>query len=225
MPIVSVDVINVKYDHFVEYLSHVGEIKEYMASKGAKHNAFLITEAGGADEVVVLSEWESIEARSKAMDEIDAKGMELHKKVAPCILRHQNTLCFRNPAVQHEPKEGHRPHRVRISVYKASGNPLEAANKYIETSKTLKEKTGNSNELHAILHPIAFSGPFNMIAIFEEPNSDESLMKFMSYVNKEEEGKALMKSALETFNPLSSRLLKPITPEKIQQIKEAAAKH
>lgn len=221
MPIVSVDVINVKYDHFVEYLSHVDELKEFIKSKGASKCGFLMTEAGGSDEVVVLSEWESIEARSKAMDEITPEGIALHMKINKCIAMHQNHLCFRNPGVHFEAKEGHIPHRIRINVYKASGNPMEAAAHYIETIKELKGMTGSDVELRSLLHPIAFNGNFNLIAIFEETDTDGNMAKAMKAMADPANADKL-KKIRDTFSALSYRHLKVITPEKIAQIKKAA---
>jgi hypothetical protein len=227
MGIISIDVIQLKYKHFITYLSHAKELEDFLTKKGAKVHGFYAVEAGGSDEVVVISHWDSIDARSKAMDEVDEEGMKLHKTVSKCIRAHHNVLAFPNPAFKKseeaQVKEHTPPKRIRMNCYNVVGNPMEGAKEYVKLFEKIKAKMpGIELKLKGIMHPIAFTGAYNLVTVFDDGSCvDKTMDSFMEFV-RDPANADDMKCIYSHFHPIASRMLKRIDADKIAQLKKLA---
>lgn len=146
--------------------------------------------------------------------------MKLHMTLAPCIDHHRNVLAFKNPELKQEDHAP--PQRIRMNAYHVSGNPMEGAHKYMSMVKRFKEKQPESGfHLRGMLHPIAFTGNFNLVTVFQEDSVDKNLDEAMKFLTNPDNAE-FTKEVFGSFKEVSSRLLKRITPEKIEQIKKAA---
>mgnify|MGYP003571926699 CR=1 FL=1 len=218
MGIVSIDFIQLHYKHAFTYMSHIKELNELIKSKGGHPHGWYLTIAGGADEIVVFTHWESMAARNAAHDSIAQEQIALHHKLAKCIQHHHNVIAMPNPKVH---KEGSHDETklIRIGAYKANGNPMAAGTHYADLVNQWKAKSGSDSKLRGVLHPIAFTGPYNLISVFEEGPSgmDDNIKKMMTTAADPANAEMMTKTFSE-FTALSARICKPLTDEYLAKL-------
>jgi len=212
--IVSVDVFKLFYEHSLTFMSHIHELTAQINKMGAKNLGCWFVEAGGQGELISISTWPSIDARTKGWFEAmkDPAFMKLHTDMAKCEDTYHNYLCFPNPAVNmdgwHQSKK-----RLNLRMYKVDEPQGAAAKKYLEMCKYF-ENAGAASHIRALLHPFAFSIPVGLIVIFEEGDEgvDEALHKLYKVAGDPCHA-AQMREVSKEFTVLSSRLLSPLTDE------------
>jgi len=214
--IISVDVVKVHYEHAITYISHIPDITKAVTKLGATVLGWYRVEAGGQGEIVFITKWAGVEARSKGFAEAmkDPAIAKLHEEMVKCIDTIYNYLRYPNPAVNIDHWQANKP--IGLRMYNVKGPQALAAKKYLDILHQMKAKTGATTHLAALLHPIAFPVPIGLIALFEpgEDGIDEGLHKIF-HAAADPANTALMLEIHETFTAQSNRILQPLTPEVI----------
>jgi hypothetical protein len=224
--IVSVDVFKLHYAKATTFIAHIPDLNTMITKMGATVLGWYHVEAVGQGEVVCLTKWSGIEARSKAWQEAlkDGAMWKLHEEIAQCEDTYHNYLCYPDPAVNLDNWTCSKT--IGLRMYKVEGSHTAATKKYLETLKYFKEKAGTTSHLMGLLHPIAFSVPVGLIAIFEsgEDGIDTTMQKVI-HAAAEPANQTTMDGFSKTFTTLSNRFLTPMTQEMISLMATHHKKH
>jgi len=226
MMIIVVDLIKLVPKEVSTYIAHIKDKTAMITKFGGTVLGWYMLEGGGHEEIVLMTRWPTLESRSKALHEAikDAAYMKLNNEVAKCVDTVTNFICYPNAGVHIDPKWTTSKHVV-LRMFRVEGPQGEAAKKYLECVRYMKEK-GKTGGPHvtALLHTVGYSTqPVGIIAITEnkDMNFDEMMEEIVKFETEPPVGSPLMEY-FKIFTTTARRLLTPLTPEMITTL---AAQH